>query len=296
MNDTTILSENIDAASNENNLKTIELLKRELAAKDEEIKAVKDREIAANEKIILTDLITMMNRFADLNQSTSTVGNKYDSDKLKGSGEQTLISQKANEILNIESIEQLIDDCGKPMPDKWIELDAAVHETKGIHPFVEQLLNFTLKETSPYSVVCGEKMCDGSNKPINSHFIPDFSIVLKSIVAKNRQFYDLSDLLIPIECKKVSENISSGLDQAFGYVMKQLLYKMEMSRNYKSHYHAYCFATDGDKLAIGKVIIQNAKVTILGTIHKDEYLSLSNITSVPVRRIKSITSCLIYVT
>ena len=245
----------------------------DIAAKEFEI-AAKDAALEAKDAALeKSNLLNIMERFADLNQSVSTTGNKFDSDKIFGWGTKTVTSTPANEVLNIDSMDFISDDDSywlEIMETKWKGLDTNAGEIKGIHPFINQVLTTLLKTNPRYSFVHEEMFNDGSGKPIKAHIKPDFSIILKNSV----EAYDVSQLLVPIECKLKYEDINMGLNQSFGYAMRRILNQIEMQKDYKSYYHCYCFATDGNKLAIGKVIIKDASVTILGTISESSYLSL----------------------
>ena len=218
----------------------------EIAAKEIEI-AAKDAALEAKDAALeKSNLLNIMERFADLNQSVSTTGNKFDSDKIFGCGTKTVTSTPANEVLNIDSMDFISDDDSywlEIMETKWKGLDTNAGEIKGIHPFINQVLTTLLKTNPRYSFVHEEMFNDGSGKPIKAHIKPDFSIILKNSV----EAYDVSQLLVPIECKLKYEDINMGLNQSFGYAMRRILNQIEMQKDYKSYYHCYCFATDGNK-------------------------------------------------
>jgi len=185
------------------------------------------------------------------------------------------------------------DDFWSKMKRRKLEkLNRNKHEVNGIHPFVGQILNHLLKHINKYQAhYCSHKLKfhDGSNKSKKSNEIPDFNIIMDGI--KDNTYipdfniimhdikdntYNFNDLLFPIECKKVFDDIKWGLIQVLHFAVQRILYQMYMKRDYKASYHCYYLATDGEYLAIGKVIIDKGEIKILGTTHSSNYLPLKN--------------------
>ena len=235
--------------------------------------------------IVLTDLLYIIARFSEMNQepSTSTIGNTFDTSRLEGADVKMIRSSMVSEIFGNslyidKTSEKLIKMWATIMRTNWIPLNPELHESKGIHPAVRQMIQVLLDNLSPqiYCLAHEKSLGDGSNKPRNTHVVPDFGILSKDMESKSNDGYGLCDLFIPIECKKYSAGIALGLRQSMGYAMNRILYQMEIRRDFMGSYSCFCFATDGNMLAIGKVVIIEAQVSILATLDPSFYLPLRN--------------------
>lgn len=174
-------------------------------------------------------------------------------------------------VINSLTLPQFIESTGISLLDPlsesmWrqfcqnvaIVQDEAISERKEVHPVVLQVINniiLSLSDACSWQYSARGEHTDVDDEPIEK--MPDISIKLA-----NCKSWAMSDIVIPVKIKS-NGNILDAMRQSLGYLAVKLRDQLELSQTRNSKLFGYCVGTDGHKICIGTIIIENYDLRVL---------------------------------